>query len=144
MTPKGNQYAIAALKDRRATIAGELVQFKEAIRYREELLAHLDASLRLFDPDYKADTIPPKRLRRLKLFAAGELNRTILDVLRRANGKPLRPVDIARTMAADKGYQPDTVHALAHRVRANLNYLLRRKELVVKTGERLSARWTLR
>jgi hypothetical protein len=43
---KGNRYAIHALKDRRATMAGEIVQMKEGISYREEQLTHLDAVLR--------------------------------------------------------------------------------------------------
>jgi hypothetical protein len=36
----------------------------------------------------------------------------------------------------------DSIHALTRRVRANLCYLLREKR-VVKTGERLTARWAL-
>jgi len=59
-TVKTNQYAVAALKDRRATMAGEIQQFKEAIRHREDALAHLDATLRLLDPQYRADTLAPK------------------------------------------------------------------------------------
>lgn len=59
MNNKGNQYAIFALKDRRATLAGEIVQFKEGIRNREDQLSHLDATLRVLDPSYRADTIAP-------------------------------------------------------------------------------------
>jgi hypothetical protein len=40
---KGNRYAIDALKDRRATTAGEIVQMKEGISYRKEQPSHLDA-----------------------------------------------------------------------------------------------------
>jgi hypothetical protein len=56
-----NRYAIHALKDRRATMAGEIVQMKEGIAYREEQLSPLDAVLRELDPSYRADTIPTKR-----------------------------------------------------------------------------------
>jgi hypothetical protein len=35
MNDKGNRYAICALKDRRATMAGEIVQMKEGIRHRD-------------------------------------------------------------------------------------------------------------
>jgi hypothetical protein len=40
-------------------------QMKEGIRHREEQLTHLDATLRVLDPSYRADSIPPKRLRRV-------------------------------------------------------------------------------
>ena len=41
---------------------------REGIAYREVQLTHLDAVLRELDPSYRADTIPPKKLRRVKLF----------------------------------------------------------------------------
>jgi hypothetical protein len=138
---KGNRYAIAALKDRRATMAGEIVQFKQGMADREEQLTHLDATLRVLDPSYRADSIPPKKLRRVKLFGNGELNRLIADALRRAE-KPLASHDIADAIVEAKGYGRESIHALTRRVRANLSYLLRNKR-VVKTGDRLTARWSL-
>jgi hypothetical protein len=50
-------------------MAGEIVQMKEGIAYREEQLTHLDAVLRELDPEYRADTLPPKRLRRVNCSA---------------------------------------------------------------------------
>jgi len=143
MNEKGNQYAIAALKDRRATLAGEIVRFKQGIRDREDQLAHLDATLRILDPEYRADTIAPKRLRRVKLFGGGELNRLILDALRQAEGQPLSTPEIAQAIIDAKGYGQEAKHALIRRVRANLSYLLRKRGAVVKSGERLTAKWQL-
>jgi hypothetical protein len=143
MTPKSNRYAVAALKDRRATLAGEIIKFKQGIRDREEQLSHLDATLRILDPEYRADTIPPKNIRRVKLFGNGELNRLIVDALRRANGVALSTPDIADAIIATKGYGHDAKHALVLRVRANLSYLLRHRKAVEKTGNRLTAKWRL-
>lgn len=141
---KTNQYAVAALKDRRATLAGEIQRFKQGIRDREEQLSHLDATLRILDPSYRADTIAPKRLRQVKLFGQGELNRLIVDALRRADGKPLTTPQIADAIIAAKGYGAEAKHALIRRVRANLSYLMRHRGAVDKIGNRLSARWRLR
>src|SRR6185295_17933451 len=138
---KTNQYAIAALKDRRATLAGEIESYKQGIVDREEMLSHLDATLRALDPSYRADTVAPKRLRRVKLFGGGELNRLILDALRRA-GKPQTNVEIAAAIVAAKGYGEESMPALIRRARANLSYLLR-NDRVTKTGNRLTARWRL-
>jgi hypothetical protein len=143
MNDKTNRYAIAALKDRRATLAGEIVRFKQGIRDREEQLTHLDATLRVLDPSYRADTIAPKRIRRVKLFGGGELNRLIIDALRRANGKPLSTPAIADAIIVAKGYGKEAKHALIRRVRANLSYLLRHRGSVEKAGHRMSARWRL-
>jgi len=142
MNEKGNQYAIAALKDRRATLAGEIVKFKQGIRDRQEQLSHLDATLRILDPEYRASTVAPKRLRQVKLFGGGELNRLIHDALRRA-GEPLSTPEIAEAIIAAKGYGHEAKHALVRRVRANLSYLLRQRKSVQKTGERMTARWSL-
>lgn len=139
---KTNQYAIAALKDRRATLAGEIQQFKDGIAAREDMLAHLDATLRALDPSYRADTVAPKKLRRVKLFGGGELNRLILDSLRRG-ARPMTNVEIAAAIVTAKGYGEEAMPALIRRVRANLSYLLRQGDKVVKTGDRLTARWSL-
>jgi hypothetical protein len=74
-----------------------------------------------------------KRLRRVKLFGNGELNRLIADALRRAE-KPLASSDVADAIVEAKGYGRDSIHALTRRVRANLSYLLRNTR-VVKTGD---------
>jgi hypothetical protein len=142
-TDKTNRYAIAALKDRRATLAGEIVRFKEGIRSREEQLAHLDATLRILDPEYRADTIAPKRLRQVKLFGGGELNRLIVGALRKADGKPLSTPAIADAIITEKGYGHEAKPALIRRVRANLSYLLRHRGAVQKIGSRRTARWVL-
>jgi|SRR5579862_5221988 len=143
MNDKGNKYAIAALKDRRATLAGEIVRFKQGIHDREEQLTHLDATLRVLDPEYRADTVAPKRIRRVKLFGGGELNRLIIDALRRAGGNPVSTPAICDAIIAAKGYGPEAKHALIRRVRANLSYLLRHREAVEKIGNRMTARWRL-
>ncbi|MDB6147434.1 MAG: hypothetical protein JWO45_1098 [Spartobacteria bacterium] len=114
-TDKGNRYAIHVLKDRRATMAGEINQFKEGIRYRLEQLSHLDATLRILDPDYRADSLPPKRLRQVKLFGGGELNQIIIDALRKADGKPLSTPEFADAIILAKGYGAASKYALIRR-----------------------------
>ena len=93
---------------------------------------------------YRADTIAPKRIRRVKLFGGGELNRLIVDALRRAEGKPLSTPQIAAAIIEVKGYGHEAKPALCRRVRANLSYLMRQRGAVDKIGNRLTARWRLR
>src|SRR5882672_238320 len=96
---KSNLYALAALKDRRATMAGEIKSLKDKLAYRQEQLGHLDATILILDPSFPVESIRPKRPRRVKLFKHGELGRMILDTLRRANGKALSNQEIAKAIA---------------------------------------------
>jgi hypothetical protein len=143
MTPKANQYALAALKTRRAEMAGEIKSLKDKIIYRQEQLAHLDASILLLDPSFPVETIRPKRPRQVKLFKHGELGRMILDALRRANGKALSNQEIAKVIVDAEGYGDSALPALALRVRGNLTYQYRERRTVTKIGDRLTARWKL-
>jgi hypothetical protein len=139
---KGNQYALAALKRKRGDMAGEIQRMKGMLAYRQEQLAHLDASIKLLDPDFPVETIPPKRPRQVKLFRHGELGRTIMDALRKAEGISLPVSEIVNALIEDKGYGQGARPALSHRVRANLAYLSRRG-MVTKSGDRETARWAL-
>jgi hypothetical protein len=146
MNDNGNKYALAALKDRRARLAGEIFALKKQIQAKLGEMAHLDATMVLFDPEAHPSSIQPKRVvayQRVPLFSHGELGRVILDVLREAKGEPLAAHDISvRTMV--KLSQPASAKmAITSRVRSNLTYL--KKQLkVAKVGDKQSARWQLK
>lgn len=141
-TEMGNRYAITALKDKRASLAGEVIQLKKKLEWAEAQLRHVDATLALFDPKADPNAIPNKRpLKRVKLFRQGELNRLILDALRTADG-PQRTQDIVSALLIALGHDENARTALSPRVRANLQYLMKRGE-VAKIGGGRDARWAL-
>lgn len=93
-TDNGNKYALRALKDKRATLAGEIIDLKKRLAWRQSQLDHVDATLTIFQPGFDVDAIGAKRpKKRIKLFAQGQLSRTTQDVLRKA-GKPLGVHDV--------------------------------------------------
>jgi hypothetical protein len=65
-------------------MVGEIVQFKQGISDREEQLSHLDVTLRILDPSYRADTIPPKKPRRVKLPDAAGARQPLLPAPQQA------------------------------------------------------------
>ena len=140
MNENGNKYALAALKDRRGSIAGEIIALERRLRYCRESLTHLDASIRLFDPSANPEAIPAKQ-RRVKLFRQGELGRTILDALRRA-GKPIPTADIVTAVIVATGASESARPSLAPRVRGNLCYLENRKA-IQKSGKQKGVLWAL-
>lgn len=139
---RGDRYAISALRNKRATIAAEIVQIERQLRHRKESLVHVDATLRLLDPSIETAAIPNKRLpRRVKLFRQGELGRLILGALRKAEG-PLSTHQIASVVLAAGGHGEAARPTVTPRVRGNLAYLDRRAK-VTKSGNGRSAHWRL-
>lgn len=141
MNEKGNRYALAALKERRALLASEIISLERQLKHRKQLIVHVDQTLRLLDPSIDPKTIKNKRpTRRIKLFRHGELGRMILGALRNANGGPLSTHQIVDGIIADGEHGEGARTALTPRVRGNLQYLLRRG-LVTKSEDGRAARW---
>lgn len=138
-----NKHVVAALKDRRAAIACEIATLESRLRYLHRLLGHVDGSLKMFSPSFDPDSIPPKRrFRRVHIFRPGELTRLVLGTLRKA-GKPLSVEEIIAAIADEMRFAPEARKSLRPRVRADIHYLHKTRGLVVKEGDRASAKWSL-
>jgi hypothetical protein len=96
MNEKGNRYALAALRDKRATLASEIVQLERQLRHRRDMLVHVDATLKFLDPAIDTDAIRSKRPKRVMLFRAGELTRAVTDAMREYD----RPVALVEIVTA--------------------------------------------
>ena len=100
----GEPHVISALVTKRAELAGEIHALERRLAQLRADLIHIDAALVVFDPDATPDTIAPKRpVRRSAWFAAGELSRLALEILRRADGEPLSTREIAHRVMAARG-----------------------------------------
>ena len=78
-------HVIGALRNKRAELAGMLRQLEQQLAQQRTNLAHLDATMRLFDPDIRPNDIRPKQQRaRNAWFRHGECLRLIYDELREA------------------------------------------------------------
>ena len=91
----GELHIISALWNKRAELAGTLRQLEQQLVQRREDLAHLDATMRLFDPNVRPKDIRPRRPRvRNVWFRPGECLRLIYDELREAP-RPVTTRDLA-------------------------------------------------
>ena len=78
-------HVIGALRNKRAELAGMLRQLEQQLGQQRANLAHVDATMRLFDPDIRPNDIRPKQPReRNAWFRPGECLRLIYDELREA------------------------------------------------------------
>lgn len=143
MNEKGNRYAISALKNKRATLAAEIVQLERQVRHRKAALQNVGACLRLLDPTLPVEAIPNKRIvKHVNLFRQGELGRLIIGVLREAEGAALSTPDIAALVMQKNGIDAEARNVMRVRVRSGLGYLQRRGK-VAKFGDRAAAKWKL-
>jgi hypothetical protein len=78
-------HVIGALRNKRAERDGMLRQLEQQLAQQRTNLAHVDATMRLFDPDLRQKDIRPKQSRaRNAWFRPGECLRLICDELREA------------------------------------------------------------
>lgn len=91
-------HVICALRNQRAELAGTLRQLEQQLVQQRANLAHVDATMRLFDPDIRPKDIRPKQPRaRNAWFRPRECLRLVYDELRETT-------------------QPVTTRALAERI----------------------------
>jgi hypothetical protein len=83
---------LSALMQRRADIAGEIIELEAKTEGKRVDLVHLDCSIRMFDPEIDPEGIPSRQRfpRRSQYFAHGEVTRIIYGVLRTAT-EPAEP-----------------------------------------------------
>jgi hypothetical protein len=78
-------HVIGALRNKRSELAGTVRQLEQQLAGHRANLAHLDATMRLFDPDVRPKDIRPRRIRARNVwFRQGECLRLIYDELREA------------------------------------------------------------
>jgi hypothetical protein len=135
-----------ALVAKRADLLFEITEAEKRIEQLRTELVHLDAVLRMFRPNFKAEGLPVRHRRPTKspYFAHGELTKRIYDAMR--IGGTVSSVDIAVAAMRDKGLDPDTDPTtradFVRRVTLQLNDLCR-KGKVEKVGRGRALRWKL-
>lgn len=125
-------HVISALVDKRARLDGEIQMRRYQISRLEMELAHIDAVIRMFKPDYDISKIATKRsIQRSKAGTArGSGTREALTILREA-GEPLACRDIAERILAKRKEKPDTdtINRLANNIHGSFS---RRRDEVLQ------------
>lgn len=93
---------VAGLVAKRAEIAGQIEVTRETLRELIVALDHIDAAIRLFDPDYDIAAIRAKPNHPAQVARRGDSIRLILDLLRQATG-PMTTKQIALQVMAARG-----------------------------------------
>ena len=100
------RHVMGALREKRAELAGILRQLEQQLAQQRANLAHLDATMRLFDPQIRPSDIHPKQPRARNVwFRPGECLRLIYDQLREAT-QPATTRELAERIMRRKGIPP--------------------------------------
>ena len=128
-----NDHVLSALIAKRSELAGEIEMLQRQLRDLIATIGHIDASIRVFDPNADIDDIKPRLPPRFQAFK-GEVTRLVLNALRQSKN-PLAVHELTMIVAAGRGLSPDDkpfMRTLSRRVGACLRHL-RKKSLVEMT-----------
>jgi hypothetical protein len=136
-------HVIGALRHKREELAGMLRQLEQQLAQQRANLAHVDATMRLFDPDIRPKDIRPKQPRaRNAWFHQGECLRLIYDELREAT-QPVTTRDLAERIMRLKA-MPSADNQCRERVQKTLLASLNRaKQTIARIEVAGAARWRL-
>ena len=93
---------ISTLRDKRLEVADTIERLERQADQHRADLAHLEATMRLFDPNIEPETLQTATPRRNEWFRPGECRRHIHDVLRDAAGPMTTREIVEGVMAAKK------------------------------------------
>jgi hypothetical protein len=101
-----SEHTISGLVRKRAELAGQLEYHHGIVRQLMVDLDHLDATLRMFDPEIKLDDIKPKALPARYAASQGEMARIVLTILKDAR-EPLASEQLTQRVMAERGMNMD-------------------------------------
>ena len=116
---------IIALTKKRAELAGDIIAAEAALSQLRQSLAHIDATIRVFDPGYPLASIKAKAPRPPLAFNRGELIRDVLDMLRTA-AAPMSVAELSAGLMQRKAMPRD--RGAQEFVESRVDKALRRKE----------------
>jgi hypothetical protein len=136
-------HVIGALRNKRAELAGTLRQLEQQLAGHRANLAHLDATMRLFDPNIRPKDIRPRRVRARNVwFRQGECLRLIYDELREAT-QPVTTRELAERIIRVKAIQTADDHQRELVQKTLLGSLNRAKETVARVETAGVVSWRL-
>jgi hypothetical protein len=136
-------HVIGALRNKRAELDGILRQLEQQLAQQRANLAHVDATMRLFDPDIRPKDIRPKQPReRNAWFRQGECLRLIYDQLREAT-QPVTTRELAERIMRVKAIPPADDQRRERVQKTLLASLNRAKQTIARVEIAGVVRWRL-
>jgi hypothetical protein len=95
-------HVISALATKRGELLGSIRHYKQLIYSLDKDLATIDATIRIFDPNYSFKDTKITNIHRNRFFKIGEAKTLILTILKNQDN-PMRTDDLSDIVASKKG-----------------------------------------
>ncbi|WP_239805151.1 hypothetical protein [Croceicoccus hydrothermalis] len=129
-------HVVSALREKRGELAGQIDGLQDQLRQAMIDLDHIDASLRMFDPDIELDEIKPKPLPPRHRAFKGQVTRAILAMLRKEGAMDVKAITLRLMAERELNLNDrDLTKAMQKRIGAALRNLRDRALVVSEPGK---------
>ena len=125
-------HVVSALKQKRIEIASQIEHHREQMRLAVIALDHVEASLRLFDPDVDMGELGPRKVPPILYDTKGDTGRIILETLRTAT-TPISTAKVCEAVMQARGLDTDDkglCRLMMKRTTANLKHWSAKRGLI--------------
>lgn len=137
-------FALSELFDKRAEIAGQIIQLEKQVRQLRADLAHVEAAIRIIRPGTELPKVVPRRVEyRPRFFKRGQLTRLCLDCLREHPGQPVTVSDILPLAIGERDLTARDQEILRTTIHQAMHKLAKRGTIDRLPSQGRIARWRL-
>jgi hypothetical protein len=125
-------HVVSALKEKRIQIASQIESLQGQLRRATIDLDHVEASLRLFDPDVDLAALSPRKVAPILYDTKGDTGRTILETLR-TSMRPLTTAQVCEAVMKARGLDTNDrglCRVMMRRTNANLKHWAKKRGLI--------------
>ncbi|WP_220718719.1 hypothetical protein [Agarivorans litoreus] len=136
-------HVISALVSKHSELAGQIKHYQLEIARLSKDLSHVEATIKVFEPEYDVRTVTPKRTTgNARLFKPRECQIMVLDILRVAS-EPLTTTAIADKVHELKRVPEEHQKQLRNTVATTLRQALKANQVNQCGKEGLAALWEI-
>jgi hypothetical protein len=125
-------HVVSALKAKRIQVASQIESLQGQLRRATIDLDHVEAALRLFDPDVDMAALAPRKVAPILYDTKGDTGRVILETLRTAM-RPLTTAQVCEAVMLARGLDTNDkglCRVMMRRTNANLKHWQRKRGLI--------------
>lgn len=125
-------HVVSALKEKRIQVASQIEALQDQLRQAVIDLDHVEAALRLFDPNVDLAALPPRKVAPISYDTKGDTGRIILETLRTAT-KPLTTEQVCQAVMVERRLDTNDkalCRTMMRRTNANLKHWAKKRGLI--------------